>query len=163
DPECLLADFAESAITYKLRYWIQDYALHTRVESEVRTRVWYAAQRAGLEIPFPTRTLVLSPSQAETSTFTPDGLNHNGALEKIALFTLLSPEDRATLASHIKTVLFGDGENLLDDGNMNDTFYIIESGEVAVSVAGDATQHTVLTLKSGDFICRLWGQHEEAS
>ncbi len=163
EPECLLTDFAESAITYKLRYWIQDYALHTRVESEVRTRVWYAAQRASLEIPFPTRTLVLSPSQAETSTFTPDVLDHNCALEKTELFTPLSPEDRAALASHIKVVLFSDGENLLDDVSMKDSFYIIESGEVTMSAAGDAMQHTVLTLRSGDVLCRLWGQHEETS
>jgi small-conductance mechanosensitive channel len=63
-PDCLLLDFADSAITYKLRYWINDYTHHSTIASEVRTRVWYAAQRAGLEIPFPIRTLVMEPPKA---------------------------------------------------------------------------------------------------
>ncbi len=66
-PDCLFADFAESALLYKLRYWIRDYATHSSVASEVRTRVWYAAQRAGLEIPFPTLTIVLASTPAEVA------------------------------------------------------------------------------------------------
>jgi len=67
-PDCLLTDFADSSIVYRLRYWINDYTHHASIESEVRTRVWYAARRADLEIPFPIRTLVISPPVAETTT-----------------------------------------------------------------------------------------------
>ena len=55
-PDCILLDFADSAILYALRYWISDFAHHAVIESEVRTRIWYAARRGGLEIPFPIRT-----------------------------------------------------------------------------------------------------------
>lgn len=61
-PDCILVDFADSAITYKLRYWIKDYTHHAMIESDVRTQVWYAAQQAGLEIPFPIRTVILQAS-----------------------------------------------------------------------------------------------------
>jgi small-conductance mechanosensitive channel len=44
---------------YELQYWIADYAEDEDLEEEVRTRIWYAAARAGLEFPFPIRTLVL--------------------------------------------------------------------------------------------------------
>ena len=59
-PDCVVRDFAESAITYALRYWISDYTHHTKIESEVRTQIWHAARRAELEIPFPIRTLHLA-------------------------------------------------------------------------------------------------------
>lgn len=61
-PNCVLLNFADSAITYALRYWISDYTHHTKIESEVREQIWYAARRAELEIPFPTRTLYLASS-----------------------------------------------------------------------------------------------------
>lgn len=61
-PDCILTDFADSAITYTLRYWIKDYTHHAMIESDVRTHVWYAAQQAGLEIPFPIRTVIVQSS-----------------------------------------------------------------------------------------------------
>lgn len=66
-PDCILTDFADSAITYTLRYWIKDYTHHATIESDVRTQVWYAAQRAGLEIPFPIRTLVMANAATTVS------------------------------------------------------------------------------------------------
>lgn len=61
-PDCVLVDFADSAVTYALRYWIVDFANRVPIESEVRTRIWYAAQQAGLEIPYPIRTIIIPPS-----------------------------------------------------------------------------------------------------
>jgi small-conductance mechanosensitive channel len=62
-PDCVLRDFADSAITYAVRYWISDYTHHTKIESDVRTQMWYAARRTELEIPFPIRTLHLPRPQ----------------------------------------------------------------------------------------------------
>lgn len=61
EPDCLLLDFADSAVVYAVRYWINDFTRHTTIGSELRTRIWYAANRAGLEIPFPIRTIVVPP------------------------------------------------------------------------------------------------------
>lgn len=58
-PDCVLLDFADSAVTYALRYWIVDFMNRVPIESEVRTRIWYAALEAGLEIPYPIRTLLI--------------------------------------------------------------------------------------------------------
>ena len=59
-PDCVVRDFADGSITYAVCYWISDYTHHTKIESEVRTQIWYAARRAELEIPFPIRTLHLT-------------------------------------------------------------------------------------------------------
>ena len=57
-PDCGPHDFGESAIVYGLRYWIADFEHDTVIDEKVRTRIWYAAQRAGLEIPYPIRTVI---------------------------------------------------------------------------------------------------------
>jgi small-conductance mechanosensitive channel len=71
----VLLDFADSALTYALRYWMSDFALHAAIASEVRTRIWYAARREGLEIPFPTRTILLPTVAPELAAAVP----HEGA------------------------------------------------------------------------------------
>src|SRR3989442_1246734 len=51
-PDCGPHAFGESAIVYELRYWIADFDRDTVIDEEVRSRLWDAAQQAGLEIPY---------------------------------------------------------------------------------------------------------------
>jgi small-conductance mechanosensitive channel len=64
-PTCGPADFGDSAVVYALRYWIGDFGDETAIDEAVRTRLWYAARAAGLEIPYPIRTLVVAPGTPE--------------------------------------------------------------------------------------------------
>ncbi|HXG17784.1 MAG TPA: mechanosensitive ion channel family protein [Methylomirabilota bacterium] len=146
-PDCLLLDFADSALTYKLRYWINDYTHHSTIASEVRTRVWYAAQRAGLEIPFPIRTLVMEPPKAMADA----AIDRRAALEQSGLFSVLSEDDRARLVTPMKTVRFAAGEDIIQEGDTGNVLYIICNGEVAVSISTNGARRTVATLKLGDF------------
>src|SRR5262245_9035823 len=57
-PDCLTASFGDSAVGYTLRFWTSDFLREEQTRAEVCLRVWYAAHRAGLEIPYPIRTLV---------------------------------------------------------------------------------------------------------
>ncbi len=59
-PEVFNLSFAESAIEYELRVWIEDYSSAPRVGSEIRGRIWETFQRAGITIPFPMRTVELT-------------------------------------------------------------------------------------------------------
>jgi small-conductance mechanosensitive channel len=60
-PDVYVLDFADSAITYELRLWINDIADRDRVRSDVRARIWESFARHGLTFPFPTRTLEIAP------------------------------------------------------------------------------------------------------
>lgn len=150
-PDCIVADFSDSAITYRLRYWINDYTHHTVIASDVRTRVWYAAQRAGLEIPFPIRTLVVEPLKT-TVDATAD---HRSALEQTGLFSMLSMEDHATLAAAMKTVRFAAGEEILREYDNGGALHIVRSGEVSVYVSSNGARREVATLKPGEFFGEL--------
>ena len=48
-------------------YWIRDLGADVLIESNVRTRIWYAAQRANLEIPFPIRTVHMTQITEESA------------------------------------------------------------------------------------------------
>jgi small-conductance mechanosensitive channel len=150
-PDCLVVDFAESAVTYKLRYWIKDYTRHSTIESEVRTHVWYAAQRAGLEIPFPIRTVVMLPP----SIFPKEEDAHLAVLAQTNPFSSLPTQERSRLAAHMKTAAFGAGESILREGATDSALYLVRAGEIAVAVSTNGSRRDLMTLKSGDFFCGL--------
>jgi small-conductance mechanosensitive channel len=60
-PEVYVLSFDDSAVLYELRVWIEDVAQSTRIASDLRARVWEELQRAGMVIPYPTRTVELAP------------------------------------------------------------------------------------------------------
>jgi len=56
-PKVWVADFADSAMIYDLRFWIRSYRERDDALDRVRTRMWYALKEAGIEVPFPQRTV----------------------------------------------------------------------------------------------------------
>ena len=60
-PDVYVLAFADSSIDYELRVWIEDIAQRPRIGSDIRTRVWDEFARRGLTIPFPMRTIEISP------------------------------------------------------------------------------------------------------
>ena len=56
-PKGLLLRYDDSAITYAIRYWIEDPMNGISVASEVGIAVWNAFSREGIEIPYPQRVL----------------------------------------------------------------------------------------------------------
>jgi small-conductance mechanosensitive channel/CRP-like cAMP-binding protein len=154
--DCILRDFADSAVVYELRYWIDDYTSHAPIESEVRTRIWYATRRAGLEIPFPIRTIVMPSVTTDVATVEhKNGLaKHLAALAQTGLFTMLDEEARTRLAAGMKTVEFGASEDILHEDKSGD-LHLICSGEVAIYLTLDDIRHEVATLKPGDVFGEL--------
>ena len=48
-PDCVLLDFKDDASTYACRYWLDDFQRDDSMDSAVRSAVWYALHRAGIE------------------------------------------------------------------------------------------------------------------
>ena len=53
EPVAYLKSFEDFAITYELRYWLEDYAKFLELDSQVRERVWYRLDRAGIRMAYP--------------------------------------------------------------------------------------------------------------
>ncbi|HEV7669645.1 MAG TPA: mechanosensitive ion channel domain-containing protein [Thermoanaerobaculia bacterium] len=60
-PEVYLLDFADSAILYEVRIFVDDVAQGPRIQSDLRYRIWEDMRREGIEIPYPMRTIHLAP------------------------------------------------------------------------------------------------------
>src|SRR5579862_4026876 len=56
-PEVLAWEYGDSAIKYRVKYWIPDYALQEEIRNSLVTGLWYALRRNRMEIPFPTQTI----------------------------------------------------------------------------------------------------------
>lgn len=152
-PDVVLLEFADSAVRYALRYWIDDYAAQVNIEGEVRTRVWYAANRAGLEIPYPIRTLYMNEVNADGVRREDERefLERLGALSRVDLFQGLDDGDVELLAQGMKRMQFAVGERIIRQGEPGDSLYLVQHGEVGVKLAVDGAEKEVATLKTGDF------------
>jgi len=67
-PDVYVIAFEDSAVIYELRVWIDDVANAPRIASDLRARAWEELRRAGMTIPYPTRTLHLAPRSASRRT-----------------------------------------------------------------------------------------------
>ena len=153
-PDCLPIEFGDSAILYALRYWTDNVQRDVIVEGEVRLRIWYAAQRAGLEIPFPVRTIHTIPAAAASAAAGDDEREHQDRLEALArvdLFARLDAAELELLVGDMKSQSFAAGELVIAQGDVGDSLYVIHRGEVAVGVAVDGDAREVALLKEGNF------------
>src|SRR6185503_20695010 len=48
--------FADSSVTYDIKYYTRDYSARDRIDADVRKAVWYALRRNDISIPFPIRS-----------------------------------------------------------------------------------------------------------
>jgi small-conductance mechanosensitive channel len=150
-PDCFPVEFGDSAIVYALRYWIDRFDRDADIRGEVLVRVWYAARRAGLDIPFPTRTIVQADTQEEDSRGR--ALRDRiAALEGVDLFSTLEPAEREVLAAGLREKRFAAGEAIISQGQDGDSMFIIADGRVQVSLGQDDINSHLASLSAGDIV-----------
>jgi len=146
-PDVYLLEFGDFAITYELRFWMDDYDRREKIEAEIMRSVWYRLKREGINIPFPIRDVYLhraKPSQR------PDEIIE--LLKKVDILGPLKDEELTMLAEDLSHHLFGKGEAVCKQGDPGTTFYIIKSGLIAVKVKGaDGVEVEVARLKPGSY------------
>ncbi len=154
-PECGPSEFGESAVVYSLRYWITDFAHDTVVDEEVHARIWYAARRAGLEIPFPTRTVVTEDATESARAATREQEEEQALrrVERAEPFSRLSDDIRRACTRGARRLEFVRGEHLLQPDEPEGSLYLIESGEVRVQLRSPDTSRHV-TLRAHDLLGR---------
>ena len=154
EPDCIALEFGESAVSYAVRYWIDRFDRDADIKGEVLTRIWYAAQRAGLEIPFPIRTLVQAgaPSDAPVALDKQILSRRIAALEQVDLFSNLAADEIEMLARGLAEKRFAAGEAILRQGQPGDSMFIIVEGRVHVSLGQRDINTTLASLGGGDFI-----------
>lgn len=151
---CVVVDFKESAVTYAVRYWLTDLQVSEMTDSLVRTRIYFALQRAGIHLAIPTQAVFLT-QQDETSQEREqrDELARRvTALQAIDLFQPLTDEERREVATRLHFAPFARGETILRQDAPSHRLYMLTKGEAEVRFALEGTHlsEKLTTLQAGE-------------
>jgi len=152
-PDCLLLEFREDACTYACRYWIDDVLRDDTFDSDVRSAIWYALHRAGMEIPFPSRNINVTEMNEDRVQRKRDEeyARRVDALSRVDVFRALDAEKIDRLSRRLRHVVFGPGEVILRQGDPGDSLYLVRGGQVAVQIGVLGAFKEIATLGEGQF------------
>ena len=152
-PQCVLMGLEESWARYAVRYWLTDFAVDDPTDSEVRTRVYFALKRAGIPLSMPAHAVFMTEESKERREEKSQGeLDRRlAALARVELFSCLSGEDRALMASRLCYAPFTKGEVLTRQGARAHWLYLVVEGEVVIRVSVDGVEREVSRMEGGSF------------
>jgi small-conductance mechanosensitive channel len=131
-PDALLHSFDGSAITYRVRFWINDYEFDDQVKDEVRTAIYYALGRRGIEIPWPIEVGYErewpEPDAATRQT------QREQVLANVDLFARLTDDQRRAIAAASAIRIYGDGEAIVRKGAPGQSMFVVCGGAAAVVI-----------------------------
>jgi small-conductance mechanosensitive channel len=151
-PDVLLIGFDSSAITYRARFWIDDYEKDEIARNEVRTAIYYTFARHEIEIPWPIQ--VEYHRQWPGADGDEKAHEREALLAGVDLLASLTDEQRRDLAAGSVVKRYGDGGAIVRQGQLGDSMYIICSGSVDVVLEGDgpqAARHEVARIEKGGY------------
>lgn len=136
-PNIRLVNYGDFAITYRIRFMYEDYGNTPVVRGAVMNNIWYALKREGVRIPFPIRDVHHHHVERRF-----EGAQHMEARQRVSqelkavpLFTTLDDEARELLASKLDILHFGDGEDIVRQGEAGDSMFLLHEGACDVFVA----------------------------
>jgi len=146
-PDIMLVRFDDSSMAYRVRFWIEDYERDEAARDEVRTAIYYAFARHGIDIPWPIQV------QYERNW---DEANHaarqgerDRLLAGVDLFAALDEEQRREIAVATSARVYGDGEAIVKEGQPGDSMFVVASGRAAVVLEPDRRE--VATIDRGGY------------
>jgi len=146
-PKVLVAGFGDSAINYKVYFWVDDYGKEREARDQVRTNIWYEFRRRNLEIPWPIQIQYERDEEPIRTT------RHIAAaadyLGRVDLFKTLSAEARGVLSSLASEQLFAAGEAIVRQGAAGDSMFVILSGQARVVL--EPAGQEVAVIPAGGF------------
>ncbi len=146
----LVAAFNESAIQYRIKFPIGDYAQRDVIESTMRTYIWHAFARKGIEIPFPQRVVhkMADGDGTQKAQTVERIIAHLAAVDFLAM---LDAKQIEVLAQEARWESYLIGERVVRQGEPGEVLYVIVSGNADVRLEQGGLSSTVTTLGSGQF------------
>ena len=103
-PDVILGAFDSSAITYRARFWIEDYERDEAARDQVRTAIYYTFARQGIEIPWP---IQVQYERAWNEPASEEGMQERDRLlAGVDLFAALDQNQRRAIASATDPAVF---------------------------------------------------------
>ncbi|MCE2887271.1 MAG: mechanosensitive ion channel domain-containing protein [Pseudanabaena sp.] len=163
EPEIYTISYDDFAITYEVKFFIDDYSNIESIRDRFMSRIWYAAQRNSLTIPFPIRTLY--HFNGPTLQAKGNSKKFTESLQSVPAFVPLQNPD--SVADGIDLQHYGAGEKVIWQGVSNNALYIVIAGTALMSVRDrEHIEHELLTIKTGEFFGEMTlfsGEHSPIS
>lgn len=131
-PDVLLMDFAASSMTYRARFWVNDFRQDSEAADQVRTAIYYAFGRHGIEIPYPIQ-VEYSRDEAPIDADAQQA-RRAAALAGVEMFAALSGAERALLAAAAEERTYGAGERIVRQGDSGESMFVLIDGTARVFV-----------------------------
>ncbi|MEM8638715.1 MAG: mechanosensitive ion channel family protein [Cyanobacteria bacterium P01_G01_bin.54] len=151
DPEPLVfvESYEDSYITYYMGYALKEFADSYDLTDEIKSRIYYAAKRHQLTIPFPTQMQYRVEGRPRLAELSVSDISQ--FLRSLAYFSFLTLDTIESLAQTAIVEYYGQGDRVIHMGEPNEYFYLILAGTVQLTVLdlSDRTQ-AVAQLKRGD-------------
>lgn len=153
-PDVMLTAFGDSAISYEIRFWHENFSNEIKIKSEINSLIWYALKRHNIAIPFPIRNIHYAHEDRAFVAATREQRSSEliRMFDKVPILSPLSSEEREKLARQIDIEPFGEGEIIVRQHEDGDSLYLIARGACEVLVEGPSREmKQVAVLKKGDF------------
>lgn len=147
-PKIYLNDFGDSAVTYEIKFWLNNHAAYNDIADAIRTNVWYELKRQQINIPFPTRTVQLQRRTHQASADARD--EARAILRNEPLFQCLEDDQLNALVDSAQLNRFGRGERIIEEGADGHSMFILLRGSAQVSVSKNGSSIRVGVLRTGD-------------
>ena len=136
-PEVLLAGFADSSITYRLRVWTTEFGADDVLRDRLRTAVYYAFRRHDITIPFPVRVNLTGQT---ARPFDAERAAAETLFRHVPIFADLSASQRAELATVSRLAPYGRGETVVRQGEAGASMFVLARGEAVVRLEPSGTE-----------------------
>lgn len=146
-PQIFMENFGDSAISYRIRYWISDVAYPPTIQDQLLSRIWYRLKRDNISIPYPIREVFTHPEKDMRGEMIDRRL---GLIQNVDFLAGLDYTHKSYIAEHVREQWFETGEEIVRKGDAGTDFYIIDHGAVGVYLA-DKPAKSVAMLRDGDF------------
>ena len=127
-----VAGFADSGVTYEIKYFMRDYSHRDRIDADIRKAIWYALRRNGIPIPFPIRSVQRYRPPGERHQLTREVLVEE--LLQVDILSPLTPDAREAIAAAARVHSYSKGETMIRRGTEGDSMFIVHEGSVAIRV-----------------------------
>jgi hypothetical protein len=149
EPKAHAVEIEDDRIRYQAVLTLDNPKKYRKLIDAYTTRVWYAAQRAGVKLPLPRevhehRVEGEAGADLEQSAIV-------ALLQKVAALNGLAKESLVALAEKVERKWFAAGEGVLREGDMCNALYVIASGRARLMHRGDAEEASeILQLRAGE-------------
>ena len=146
-PDVLLCDFGNSALMYRVRFWVNDFSADERVKDEVRTFIYYEFRRRNIEIPYPIQ--IEYSREERPQAISPERVERTAALvAEVPVFSGLPPEAHRALAAGAISRDYAAGEAVVREGDAAGSMFVVERGRADVTIADG---RVVATIEPGGY------------